>query len=114
MFWYPQFETIQDLIEKGEITEEVKNSAYQIIEKKGYTNYAVSLAVRRIAEAILRDEHSILSVSSYDEKENMGTGNDGATSDRCVLAGKDGSKTYRGRCRSGEWCGIDRQWSRGQ
>lgn len=25
----------------------------------------------------------------------MGTGNDGATSDRCVLAGKDGSKTYR-------------------
>ena len=31
----------------------------------------------------------------YDEKENMGTGNDGATSDRCVLAGKDGSKTYR-------------------
>lgn len=56
---------------KGEITEEVKNSAYQIIEKKGYTNYAVSLAVRRIAEAILRDEHSILSVSSYDEKENI-------------------------------------------
>ncbi|MDO5649073.1 MAG: L-lactate dehydrogenase [Gallicola sp.] len=56
---------------KEEVTKEVKNSAYQIIEKKGYTNYAVSLAVRRIAEAILRDEHSILSVSSYDEKENI-------------------------------------------
>ncbi len=56
---------------KKEITKEVKNSAYQIIEKKGYTNYAVSLAVRRIAEAILRDEHSILSVSSYDENEGI-------------------------------------------
>lgn len=56
---------------KEEVTEEVKNSAYYIIEKKGYTNYAVAFAVTRIVEAILRDEHSILSVSSLDEETGI-------------------------------------------
>jgi len=50
--------------EKQRIFEEVKNSAYKIIEGKGATYYAVGLAVRRIVEAILRDENSILPVSS--------------------------------------------------
>jgi len=50
---------------KKEIEEEVKNAAYEVISKKGYTNYAVALAVRRIIEAIIRDEHSILSISSF-------------------------------------------------
>ncbi|QAA33877.1 L-lactate dehydrogenase [Clostridium manihotivorum] len=49
---------------KFTIPEKVKNAAYEIINKKGYTNYAVGLAVRRIVEAILRDENSILTVSS--------------------------------------------------
>ncbi|MBE6721440.1 L-lactate dehydrogenase [Caproicibacterium amylolyticum] len=44
--------------------EEVKNSAYRIIEKKGATYYGIALSVRRICECIVRDEHSILSVSS--------------------------------------------------
>lgn len=48
-----------------EITHDVKTAAYQIIDRKGYTNYAVALAVTRITEAILRDENSILTVSSY-------------------------------------------------
>ncbi|MCG8498825.1 MAG: L-lactate dehydrogenase [Firmicutes bacterium] len=48
---------------KQEIYENVKNSAYHIIEKKGATYYAVALAVRRIVECILRDERSILTVS---------------------------------------------------
>ena len=34
------------------IYEEVKNSAYRIIERKGATNYAIAKAVRRIAEAV--------------------------------------------------------------
>lgn len=46
------------------IFNEVKNSAYRIIEAKGATYYAVALAVERIAEAIMRNEHSILTVSS--------------------------------------------------
>lgn len=49
---------------RHEIYENVKNAAYQIIEKKGSTYYAVALAVRRIVEAIMRDENSILTVSS--------------------------------------------------
>ena len=44
--------------------ENVRDSAYQIIEKKGATYYAIALAVSRIVEAILRDERSILTVSS--------------------------------------------------
>jgi L-lactate dehydrogenase len=45
--------------------DEVKNAAYRIIEGKGATYYAVALAVRRIVEAIIRDENSILTVSSF-------------------------------------------------
>ncbi|MFA6939768.1 MAG: L-lactate dehydrogenase [Clostridiaceae bacterium] len=50
---------------KDEIFENVKNAAYQVIKKKGATYYAVALAIKRIVEAILRDENSILTVSSY-------------------------------------------------
>ncbi|QAT39446.1 L-lactate dehydrogenase [Clostridium sp. JN-9] len=49
---------------KYNIAEDVKNAAYEILNKKGYTNYAVALAIRRIVEAILRDENAILTVSS--------------------------------------------------
>jgi L-lactate dehydrogenase len=47
-----------------EISDQVKNAAYEIIEKKGATFYAVALAVSRIARAILRDENAVLTVSS--------------------------------------------------
>jgi len=49
---------------KNEIEETVKKSAYHIIEAKGFTNYGVSLAMLRILGAILRDEHSVLTVST--------------------------------------------------
>lgn len=49
---------------KDDFHENVRNVAYAIIEGKGATFYAVAIAVRRIADAILRDEHSILTVSS--------------------------------------------------
>lgn len=50
--------------ELGKIFEEVKNAAYKIIELKGATYYAIALALVRITEAILRDENSVLPVSS--------------------------------------------------
>ena len=50
-------------LDKTEITEAVKNSAYHIIEAKGSTNYGVALAVTNIVEAIIRDENSALTVS---------------------------------------------------
>ncbi len=43
---------------------DVRKAAYRVIEMKGATFYAVSVAARRICEAILRDEHSILTVST--------------------------------------------------
>ncbi|WP_297434940.1 L-lactate dehydrogenase [uncultured Clostridium sp.] len=50
-----------------EIPEKVKHAAYEIINRKGYTNYAIGLSVARIVEAILRDENSILPLSSLFE-----------------------------------------------
>ena len=46
------------------IAETVKNSAYEIIEKKQATYYGIAMSVKRICEVILRDEKSILPVSS--------------------------------------------------
>ncbi|MCM8773164.1 MAG: L-lactate dehydrogenase [Candidatus Omnitrophica bacterium] len=46
------------------IFKEVKNAAYKIIEAKGATYYAIALALVRIVEAILRDENSLLPVST--------------------------------------------------
>ncbi|KAF0226721.1 MAG: L-lactate dehydrogenase [Erysipelotrichaceae bacterium] len=54
-----------DIDFKNKVHEDVKNAAYEIINRKGYTNYAVALAVRRISEALLDDEQSILTVSGY-------------------------------------------------
>ena len=46
------------------IYEEVKNSAYEIIERKQATYYGIAMAIKRICECIVRDEHSVLPVSS--------------------------------------------------
>jgi L-lactate dehydrogenase len=46
------------------IFQEVKTAAYQIIQGKGATNYAIGLAVARILEAVFKDENRVLSVSS--------------------------------------------------
>ena len=53
--------------ERASLEERVRTSGYHIIEKKGYTNYGVSLAVSRIIGAILRDERSVLTVSTLME-----------------------------------------------
>ena len=49
---------------KESIAEEVKNAAYDIIQKKRATYYGVAMATKRICEAIIRDEKSILPVST--------------------------------------------------
>lgn len=54
---------------RQKIYTDVKNAAYEIIQRKGATYYAVALAVRRIVEAIVRDENSILTVSSLLENQ---------------------------------------------
>lgn len=46
------------------IYDQVRDSAYKIIESKKATYFGVAMAVRRICECIMRNEHSILTVSS--------------------------------------------------
>ena len=46
-----------------EIATAVKNSAYEIINKKHATYYGIAMSVKRICEVIMRDEKSILPVS---------------------------------------------------
>lgn len=58
--------TSQDL---ERMYQKVKHAAYEIIEKKGATYYAVAVAVARIVECIAGDENSILTVSSVFEGE---------------------------------------------
>ncbi len=47
-----------------DIFEEVRNSAYHIIDYKGSTFFGIGMSLSRISGAILRNEHSILTVSS--------------------------------------------------
>jgi len=50
-----------------EVLRQVRESAYHVVESKGATYYAVSLALERIVSAILRDENSVLTVSTLME-----------------------------------------------
>lgn len=58
-----------DLNDLDKMYNEVKNSAYEIIRKKGATYYAIAVAVARICECIAGDENSILTVSGIFEGE---------------------------------------------
>jgi L-lactate dehydrogenase len=49
---------------KQELFDAVKTAAYQIIKAKGATYYAIGLALVEIVESILRNEYSVLTVSS--------------------------------------------------
>ena len=59
---------MSDKFKKAEmdlITNKVKNAAYEIIEAKNSTYYGIGMSLVRIVKAILKDENSILTVSSY-------------------------------------------------
>lgn len=43
----------------------VRDAAYHIIEKKGATYYGIAMGLVRLTTAILRNENSVLTVSSY-------------------------------------------------
>lgn len=45
------------------IYKDVRDSAYDIIERKGATYYGIAMAVNKIAQSIIRDQHSILPIS---------------------------------------------------
>ena len=52
--------------EKNNISKEVRESAYEIIKKKGNTSYGIGMCLLRITNAILNDENAILTVSAFD------------------------------------------------
>ena len=54
-----------DNISFNEIYESVRDSAYEVIERKGATYYGIAMAVMKIIVSIIRDEHSVLPVSCY-------------------------------------------------
>lgn len=53
-----------------EIAEDVKLSAFEIIKKKGATYYGIAMSVRRICEAIILDQKSILPISCLQNGKN--------------------------------------------
>ena len=46
------------------IEDDVRNKAYEIINRKGATYYGVATALTRISRAILRDENAVLPVGA--------------------------------------------------
>jgi L-lactate dehydrogenase len=73
-----------------ELAEGVKNSAYEIIEKKNATYYGIAMSVKRVCEAIVRDEKSILPVSSIRHGEY---GIEDVALSLPSIVGKDGIET---------------------
>ncbi len=68
---------VKDIMKDGQhpmedlkkIHEGVVNAAYEIIEKKKATYYGIGMALNRLVRAILDDENSILTVSTYLKNE---------------------------------------------
>lgn len=57
--------------ERNQLEEDVRNSAYEIINRKGATAYGIGVCLTRITNAILEDKNIILSVSSYDKENDI-------------------------------------------
>ncbi len=47
-----------------QIFAQVKNAAYEVIQRKGATSYAIGLGVTQIVQAILRNQNRVLTVST--------------------------------------------------
>ncbi len=73
-----------------EIAEKVKNSAYEIIEKKKATYYGIAMSVVRICRAVIMNEKSVLPVSSMMHGEY---GVDGIALSFPVIVGSAGIET---------------------
>ena len=68
------YKKISDILSNEElvnIENEVRNSAYEIINKKGATAYGIGMCLVKITNAIIEDKNSILPVSSWDEENEI-------------------------------------------
>lgn len=57
--------------EMNKIEDDVRNAAYEIINKKGATYYGIGMALVRITNAILGNENTIMALSIYDEENDV-------------------------------------------
>ena len=69
-----QFSQFLNESEKTAIEDEVRNAAYEIINRKGNTSYGIGSCLVRITNAILGDEKSVLVVSTYDSINDVYVG----------------------------------------
>jgi L-lactate dehydrogenase len=53
--------------ERAEIARQTRVAAYEIIRRKGHTAYAIGAGLVRLVEAIVRDQKTVLSVSTLQE-----------------------------------------------
>ncbi len=70
-------QNIKDFLDSdtcNEIENNVRNAAYDIIKKKGATYYGIGMCLVRITNAILNDENTVITVSTYDKENNVFVG----------------------------------------
>jgi len=92
--------------ERARIEEDVRKSAYHIIDYKGATNFAVSLVMVTITEAILRGQNSVLSVSTMLEGE-FGI-NDVCLSVPCIISSGGVHRLIQGPLKHDEFDALAR------
>lgn len=68
---YKKISDILNSDELNKIEEEVRTSAYTIIDKKGATSYGIGMCLVKITNAILENKNSILPVSSWDNTNKV-------------------------------------------
>lgn len=68
---YKKITDIFNMEELSKIEDDVRNSAYEIINKKGATSYGIGMSLVRITNSILEDKNIILSVSSWDTNNRV-------------------------------------------
>ena len=66
-----EFISIEDMYK---LEYDVKNAAYEIINRKGATCYGIGMSLVRITNAILGNENAIIALSVYDEKNDVYVG----------------------------------------
>ena len=84
---------------RARLYREVRESAYQIIERTGATYYGIAMAVGRIAEAIVKDERAVLPVSAVLDGQY---GMNGLALRLPSIVGRKGLQEVLGRPLSGE------------
>jgi len=70
-------QNIKEFLKEEELNEiyvNVRDAAYDIINRKGATCYGIGMCLVRITNAILGDENSIITISTYDKNNDVFVG----------------------------------------